>query len=119
MLIADETQIENGQILKPIKGRPSWKNRRIIIIGSLLFCAFCVAYIMFQGNDTRVNETIALGCFYLAGAIIGSYVFGAAWQDVAIEKIKSNSPTLSQVRNTNPIDLTIGPVTLDGKDQDD
>lgn len=73
--------------------KPSWKNRRRVIFLSLLFCAFCVLYIMFQGNDTRINETIVLGCFALAGSIIGVYVAGSSWEDISIEKIKSNVVT--------------------------
>lgn len=73
--------------------KPSWKNRRRVIFLSLIFCAFCVSYIMFQGNDTRINETIVLGCFGLAGSIIGVYVAGSSWEDISIEKIKSNTVT--------------------------
>lgn len=75
---------------KKKKGRPNdqWEYRRRIVITSLTFCAFCVIYIMFNGADTRINEDIILGCFGLAGSIIGFYVGGATWHDVSMEKMR-------------------------------
>ena len=70
-------------------GRPSWSNRRKVVFATLFFCAFCVAYIMFDGNDSRLFETIVVSSFTLAGAVIGYYVAGAVWSDVSIEKLKS------------------------------
>ena len=61
-------------------GKP-WGTRRIIIMLTLVFCASWVTHIVLFGEDTRVNETVILGCFGLAGAVIGSYVFGAVWDD--------------------------------------
>jgi hypothetical protein len=61
--------------------KPIWKNRRRVIFGSLVFCAAVVVYIVYKGVDTRVNETIALAAFGLAGVVISSYVFGGAWDD--------------------------------------
>lgn len=60
---------------------PSWKNRRRVIFSSLILCAFLVIYVMIFGEDTRVNESIVLGSFALASAIISAYVFGSVWQD--------------------------------------
>ena len=101
--VSAETHLEGSEIIKPNAGRPSWKNRRLVIFATLIFCAFCVMYIMFQGNDTRVNETIVLSCFALAGSVIGFYVAGAAWTDVNIEKIKSNAPR-AQISQTTKED---------------
>lgn len=61
--------------------RPIWKNRRRVIFGTLTFCAFGITYLGAWGEDTRVNETIAIGLLLLAAAVIGSYVFGAVWDD--------------------------------------
>lgn len=74
----------------PKKGRlkDQWEYRRRIVITTLLFCAFCICYIMFDGADTRVNENIILGCFTLAGSVIGFYVGGATWNDINMEKIR-------------------------------
>ena len=60
---------------------PGWAVRRRIIFTTLIFCALCVVYIIFKGNDTRVYETVVMSAFALAGMVIGSYVFGAVWDD--------------------------------------
>lgn len=66
--------------------KPSWKIRRRIIIATLAFCAFVIAYSMVWGDERPVHETIVLGAFALAGAVIGSYIFGAAWDDRNVMK---------------------------------
>lgn len=64
-----------------LPNKPSWKARRRIIYATLIFCAFCIGYILFKGQPTSLNEIIVLSCFGLAGSVIGSYVFGAVWDD--------------------------------------
>jgi hypothetical protein len=61
--------------------RPIWKNRRRVVFLSLTFCAGIIAYLAVWGADTAVNEAIATGVLILAASIIGSYVFGAVWDD--------------------------------------
>lgn len=62
--------------------KPSWKVRRRIIHATLLFCAFCVIWIMVFSDDTRsVAEVIVMCAFGLGFATIGSYIFGAVWDD--------------------------------------
>jgi len=52
-----------------------------------LFCAATIAYVLFKGMDTKVAETAVTASFLCMGGIVGSYVFGAAWQDIT--KIKT------------------------------
>lgn len=67
--------------------RPSWKVRRRIVIAALGFCAGCIVYLMIYGQaDSRLHETIAYGLFGTAISVIGSYVFGAAWDDKNVMK---------------------------------
>jgi DMSO reductase anchor subunit len=63
--------------------RANWKVRRRIIIATLLFCAIVIFYCVHKGGDSRVLETAVSSAFLLAGMVIGSYVFGAVWQDVS------------------------------------
>ena len=58
-----------------------WKIRRRIIYFTLLFCGLGIVYLIFNGDDTALNGTIANGLFLLAGSVIGSYIFGATWDD--------------------------------------
>lgn len=69
-------------------GRPPWKERRFIIKSTLLFCATVVAYLAVVGQgENRLHETIVLGCFALAGSVIGAFIFGATWDDRNIMKL--------------------------------
>lgn len=64
------------------EGKAPWRLRRRIILSTLVFCAMCIAYIMVWGeHDSRVHETIIIGSFGTGTAVIGSYVFGAIWDD--------------------------------------
>lgn len=61
--------------------RPPWKARRRIVHGTLLFCAGTVSWLVWNGEDTNLAAAVADACFFLAGTVIGAYVFGAAWDD--------------------------------------
>jgi hypothetical protein len=61
--------------------KPSWRVRRAIIIGTLIFCAGEILYLTVWGQDTDLAETIANGLILLAASVIGAYVFGAVWDD--------------------------------------
>jgi predicted MFS family arabinose efflux permease len=61
--------------------RPPWKLRRRIITATLAFCAGMVIWLVWKGEDTNLAQTIANACFFLAGSVIGAYVFGAAYDD--------------------------------------
>jgi len=62
--------------------KPKWENRQKVIFGTLFFCALVITYLLIWGKDTSLHETIATWSYILSGAVIGSYVFGAAWEDV-------------------------------------
>lgn len=61
-----------------------WKQRRRVIFVTLGVCFLGVTYLTLWGADSRLNDTLALGYFALAGSTVGSYVFGAVWQDVTL-----------------------------------
>jgi hypothetical protein len=62
--------------------KPIWKNRRRVIFTTLIFCAAIITYLTGWGEDNRLNETIVQFSFILGMAVVGSYVFGSAWEDV-------------------------------------
>lgn len=66
--------------------RPSWKIRRRVIVATLIFCGVVVGWLAVAGEDTRLAETIATGLILLAASVIGSYVFGATWDDANVMK---------------------------------
>lgn len=64
----------------------NWKHRRRFMWIVQAFCMYCINYVMRWGIDSRVNETIVMFAFMCMFGILGSYVFGAAWQDINISK---------------------------------
>jgi hypothetical protein len=64
-----------------MKTLDSWRVRRKVIFTSLSLCFIILLYLLFFGEDTRLNETLANGAFLLSGSVIGAYVFGAVWDD--------------------------------------
>jgi multisubunit Na+/H+ antiporter MnhG subunit len=66
--------------------KPSWKLRRRAVFGSLFFCASVVIWVIIRWDDTRLAETLVLSAFGLAGAIIASYIGGAAYEDVRLHR---------------------------------
>ena len=69
--------------------RPSWKIRRRIVVATLLWCAAMVTYLAVLGRDIDLSETIANGSLLLMASVIGSYVFGAVWDD----KLQQTGPS--------------------------
>jgi NhaP-type Na+/H+ or K+/H+ antiporter len=66
--------------------KPSWKLRRRAVFGSLIFCGFVIVYVSVRWDDTNLASTLVLGAFGLIGAIVASYIGGAAYQDVRLYK---------------------------------
>ncbi|WP_322893457.1 MULTISPECIES: hypothetical protein [unclassified Yoonia] len=64
----------------------SWRIRRRVIIATLVYSALGVGYLIIFGEDLRLHEAIANGLILLAGSVVGSYVFGAAWDDMNADK---------------------------------
>lgn len=64
-----------------IVSRPSWAVRRRIVIATLIWCGLLVTYLALFGRPVSLSETIANGCLLLMASVIGSYVFGAVWDD--------------------------------------
>ena len=68
----------------------SWTIRRRIIVATLLACGVVVGMVLWRawtdGADIPERKAALLtalvdGAYLLAGSVIGSYVFGAVWDD--------------------------------------
>jgi len=66
--------------------KPSWKLRRRAVFGSLIFAGTVIVYVSVRWEDTSLASTLVLGAFGLIGAIVASYIGGAAYQDVRLFK---------------------------------
>ncbi|QHJ77395.1 MAG: hypothetical protein [Caudoviricetes sp.] len=91
--------------------KPSWSVRRRLIIAVLTFCAFCITYVMVWGDDRSVHEMIIISAFGTAASVLGSYVFGAVWDDANVMKRLSHrqprTPTQEE-QEEEPPDERIG-----------
>lgn len=69
--MADDTRTPPG----------TWTRRRRIIHLTLIYCAVLVVWLTERHPDSPIVSQAVLGLLALAGAVIGSYVFGATWDD--------------------------------------
>lgn len=72
---------------------PSWRIRRRVIFCTLIFCAAEIVYLTLWADSTDLAETIANGVLILAGSVIGSYVFGAVWDDRNVMAMRREEKT--------------------------
>lgn len=61
--------------------KSNWKVRRSIVLLTLLFCAAVITKIVWGNADSETSQVALYGSFGLAASVIGSYVFGAVWDD--------------------------------------
>ena len=60
----------------------SWSKRRRIIHGALAVCALSIAIGALKSDlDPSVAQTLITQAFWAGAGVVGSYVFGAAWED--------------------------------------
>lgn len=69
--------------------RPKWENRRRTLFATLFFCAAIIVYIVGWGEDTRLHETALQFAFITGGGVLGSYIFGACYEETALAKIRA------------------------------
>ncbi len=95
-------------------GRPPWTIRRRIVHATLIFCAACVAFLLWKGEDSALNQAIANGAFLLAGSVIGAFVFGAVWDDKNVMSAFGQSAYNDLGVSAPP--LSVAPAALTGWD---
>ena len=72
---------------RPEKGLGSWTMRRRFMWVVISFCMWTVAYILMNRIEGQVPQTAIWAAFVCIILTMGSYVFGAAWQDVSFHSI--------------------------------
>jgi ABC-type antimicrobial peptide transport system permease subunit len=78
-------QTEQGTVL------PTRSTRRKMVTATLLFCWGMIVYIIVKGDPTNSLHTSALAWLFFSWlAAIGSYVFGAAWENNTIQGLFKN-----------------------------
>lgn len=61
----------------------SWRIRRRFMFAVSAFCMLIIGYIIFRGIDTETAQTAINMAFLCLISILGSYVFGATWEDIS------------------------------------
>lgn len=65
-------------------GQFEWVRRRRLIYGTLVFCGFGALMLhvaAWLGMNSALLNTLTVSNYGLAGSMLGSYIFGAAWDD--------------------------------------
>jgi hypothetical protein len=58
-----------------------WRYRRRFLTAYTLFTMGVLGYIVFTGQDTETARSIITTAFPSLAALVGAYVFGAAWEN--------------------------------------
>ena len=74
--------------------KPSKKNRRKVIVLTLIFCALNIGYIVFNGGDDQTPVAALYSLCALAGSIVMFYITGSS-KDTA-----SYNETLVKLKGT-------------------
>lgn len=89
----------------------AWLVRRKIIIWSLIWLGILITtitlYTLWKERESSLQETIAIAAFTLFGSIVGSYVFGAIWDDKNKRSIPGTIETRTKV--TTMADPSLSP----------
>ena len=62
-------------------GGRGWQTRRRLMFAVVAFCMLCISWALYQDTDTIVMQSAVTSGFATMAAILGSYVFGAVWED--------------------------------------
>jgi hypothetical protein len=99
-----------GQEIETVRGlimidKYSWGMRRRIIIATLVWCALLVTYLAVWGRPTSLSEAIATNLLLLMGGVIGSYVFGAVWDDASRRKTEIAQQAVDQGQTDTSVEV--------------
>lgn len=66
----------------------SWAIRRRFMFAVVAFCMATVAYVLWKDLSSGPADTAVTMAFLTLLGIVGSYVFGATWEDISMTKIR-------------------------------
>lgn len=98
----------------------AWKNRRRIVYGAILWSSALMSYILIATESNSLHETGVLALAGIFASTIGSYVFGAVWDDSNIRKTSVDTqmiyqdyqPPAANVTVVQPQQPAAGPTTV-------
>lgn len=71
----------------------NWRIRRRFMFVVAAFCMLTVGYVLLKDLSSGPADTAVTMSFVTLISILGSYVFGAAWEDINMAKIKGSKTT--------------------------
>lgn len=89
--------------------KSSWRVRRRFMFGVAAFCMWTIGYILYKDRTSGPADTAITMAFLTLISIVGSYVFGATWEDVSIAKAKLNKGGAAAVTATSTTTVTAKP----------
>lgn len=88
--------MSDAQAMTAIVNTDNWPKRRRVIYWSLFFSAANLVYLVLFAPNDGLRQNLAVGFLSAAVAIIGSYVFGAVFDDknkfAAMTAIQKDAP---------------------------
>ena len=91
---------------KKVQLDPTWQGRRRIVRLSLLSCLGLALYSMWLGPEMAAVVVPSVAA--LAAGVIGSYVFGAAWERSSGVASQNRYEDYSYTRITEREDVNVG-----------
>lgn len=73
------------------------------------FCMWTIGYVLYADRTSSPADTAITMAFLTLISIVGSYVFGATWEDVSIAKAKLGKGGVSAVTATSTTTVTAKP----------
>lgn len=77
------------------KMRSNWAIRRRVMFAALIWLMGNVQYIILYGADSSLNQQTIIAMLGAITAIIGSYVFGAVWDDKNQRQVEAEYPSMT------------------------
>lgn len=71
------------------EGTKAWAVRRRFMFSVSVFCMAIIAYVLWRELNTTPAEAAVTMAFITLAGIVGSYVFGAVWEDTTNFKTKA------------------------------
>lgn len=90
-------------------GQFEWVRRRRLIYGTLAFCgagSLMLHVAAWLGMNSTLLNTLTVSNYGLAGSMLGSYIFGAVWDDKNARE--------AEVDMVDALDPIVEPVTAPG-----
>ena len=83
-------------------GQSSWRIRRRFMFAVSAFCMWTVAYVLWRDLSSGPADTAVTMSFLTLLGIVGSYVFGATWEDIRMTQMRGSSAVASRASKPAP-----------------